>query len=452
MRPTAPLILALTAVLTAGTLTACGADSGRDKNTIRIAFKKDTDKNVTVLDDFVEEVAAEFEKKYPGRKVELLPIQASDQDYNAKIQQMMRAPRTAPDVVYEDTFLIQSDIKSGYLRPLDPYLAKWKDWDQFSPGAKAAARGEDGRTYGVSDGTDTRGIWFNKKLFEKAGLPQNWKPRTWDDVLDAARTVRAELPGVVPLNVFTGKAVGEAAAMQGFQPLLYGTGKDPLHKPGSRKWVTGSKGFKDSLNFVETVYREKLGPRPSAALNPNITTKVFTEYFPEGRLAMGLDGSWLGKQWLKSGGRPWPEWEETMGMAPVPTQHGQAPGEVSMSGGWTWSVPRKSQNPDLAWKMIETLQTRENAVDYCVRGAQIAVREDVAADRRYLTSMPGIDFFTERVEHSHYRPALPLYPQVSAAITEAMESVTTGDLSVAEAAKRYDEQVEAITDGAVTAK
>jgi len=80
------------------------------------------------------------------------------------------------------------------------------------------------------------------------------------------------------------------------------------------------------------------------------------------------------------------------------------------------------------------------------------VREDVAKDPEYLGSMPGIEFFTQRVEHSQYRPTLPVYPQVSTAITEAMEGVTTGDSSVAEAAKSYDEQLGSITDGAVIAK
>jgi multiple sugar transport system substrate-binding protein len=141
-----------------------------------------------------------------------------------------------------------------------------------------------------------------------------------------------------------------------------------------------------------------------------------------------------------------------MGMAPMPTQNGEAPGEVSMSGGWTWSIPQKSQNPDLAWEMIKTFQTKENAVDWCVRGSQIAVRKDVAAESKYLNSLPGIKFFTERVEHTEYRPALPVYPQVSTAITEAMEGVTTGDSSVGEAAKSYDEQLNSITDGAVVAK
>ena len=452
VRPATPLALSIAAVLAAGMLTACGGSAGSDPNTIKIAFPKDTDNKVTVRDDYVKDMAKEFEKKNKGKKVKIIPIQASAQDYVTKLQQMMRSPKTAPDLVYEDTFLINSDIKSGYLRPLDDYIGKWDDWKQFEPTAKTAAKAQDGKTYGIPDGTDTRALWFNKKIFKKAGLPEDWKPKTWDDVLKAARTIKKKAPDKIPLNVFTGKAVGEAAAMQGFEMLLYGTGADPLYDPKSKKWVKGSKGFKDSLKFVETVYGDDLGPDVDQALSPTIQTKVVTDLLPKEKLAIAIDGSWLGQQWLKTGGSPWPEWDETMGMAPMPTQDGAAPGEVSMSGGWTWSIPQKSKNPELAWKMIQHMQSQKNAVEWCVRGAQIAVRKDVAADPKYLNSMPGIKFFTQRVEHSEYRPTLPVYPQVSTAITEAMESVTTGDSSVGEAAKSYDEQLGSITNGAVTAK
>jgi multiple sugar transport system substrate-binding protein len=394
----------------------------------------------------------EFEKTHKGKKVELVPVQASDKDYAAKIQQMMRSPKTAPDVVYEDTFLINSDIKSGYLKPLDPYLKKWDDWDQYEPNAKTSAQGQDGKTYGVPDGTDTRAIWFNKEIFKKAGLPEDWNPKTWDDVLEAARTVKKKVPGKVPVNCFTGKAVGEAATMQCFEMLLYGTGQDPLYDEKSKKWVQGSKGFKDSLKFVETVYGEKLGPDVDAALNPNIQTKIGTEYIPKQKLAIAIDGSFLTNNWLKTGGTPWPDWEKTMGMTPMPTQNGQGPGEVSLSGGWTWSIPAKSTKPDLAFELIKTLQTKENALEWTIRGSQIAVRKDVAEDERYLEALPSNEFFTERVENSDWRPALPVYPQVSTAITEAMESVTTGDASPGEAAKSYDEKLKSITDGAVVRK
>lgn len=74
------------------------------------------------------------------------------------------------------------------------------------PTARAAARGQDGRTYGVPDGTDTRGLWFNRTVFARAGLPADWHPRTWDEVLAAARAIKRKVPGVIPLNVFTGGA------------------------------------------------------------------------------------------------------------------------------------------------------------------------------------------------------------------------------------------------------
>ncbi|MBA0051644.1 extracellular solute-binding protein [Streptomyces sp. AJS327] len=452
MRPTASLVLTCVTVLAVGTLSACGGGSGKDKDTLTIVFHKETDSKVTVKDDYFKQVAEEFEKRYEGKKVEVRGIQAPQRDYYTKVQQMMRSPKTAPDLVYEDTFLINSDIKSGYLRPLDDHLKKWKDWNQFDEGARKAVQAEDGKTYGVPDGTDTRGLWFNKKIFQKAGLPLDWQPRTWEDVLEAARTIKKKVPGAIPLNVFTGKGAGEAAAMQGMEMLLYGTGADPLYDPEARKWVTGGKGFVDSLEFIKKVYGEKLGPAEDEALDPNITTTVATQLIPEGKLAIALDGSWLGQFWVKTGGNPWPEWKETMGLAAMPTQRGQAPGEVSMSGGWAWSIPRKAHNPGMAWKMIELFQSRKNAVDWCVRGAQIAVREDVAEDPRYLESMPGTKFFTQRVKNSHFRPAYPVYPQVSKAMTDAMESVTTGEASPTEAAKGYDEQVESIADGAVTSK
>lgn len=250
MRPTVRFtaLFALTA-LASTTLAACGSGSGSDPDTVKVSFKQSTDNSVKVMDTYLGDIKKQFEKANPGKKVELVPIKAPDSEYYTKLQQMLRSPKTAPDLVYEDTFLINSDITSGYLKPLDEYLAKWKDWDQFVDSAKAAAQGEDGKTYGVPDGTDTRGLWFSKDVFAKAGLPADWQPKTWDEVLDAARTIKEKVPGVTPINVYTGKPAGEAATMQGFEMLLYGTGDsgtDPLYDKGSKKWITAGQGFKDS--------------------------------------------------------------------------------------------------------------------------------------------------------------------------------------------------------------
>lgn len=450
MRPTAVLPSLLATALAASVLTACGG-SGSDPDTVKVSFKQSTDNSIHVMDDYLADIKKQFEKANPGKKVELVPIKAPDSEYYTKLQQMLRSAKTAPDLVYEDTFLINSDITSGYLKPLDAYLAKWPDWNRFIDTAKAAAKAEDGKTYGVPDGTDTRGLWYDKGVFAKAGLPADWQPKTWDEVLDAARTIKRRVPDVTPLNVYTGKPAGEAAAMQGFEMLLYGT-EDRLYDDAAKKWIAGSQGFEDALSFVETVYREKLGPDVSTALDPNIQTIVRGDLLPKGKLGINLDGSWLPQDWLPGSGHEWPEWSRKLGLAYMPTQHGQAPGKVSMSGGWTWAVPAKAANPDLAFDFIRTMQTKANAQKWYVANSGISVREDVAADPAYAKAQPGIKFFTDLVASTHYRPAYPAYPKVSTAIQEAMEGVTTGDTSVEEAARNYDDSLKEATDDQVIEK
>ncbi|MFD0414398.1 extracellular solute-binding protein [Streptomyces sp. NPDC127108] len=452
VRPTAPAPLLLAAVLAASTLTACGGGSGDDPDTVKVSYKQSMDNKIRVMDDYLESMKKQFENANPGKKVKLVPIKAPDAEYYTKVQQMLRSPKTAPDLVYEDTFLINSDITSGYLKPLDPYLEKWKEWPKFIRTAKAAAKAEDGKTYGVPDGTDTRGLWFDKDIFEKAGLPANWQPKNWDEILDAARTIKEKVPDVVPLNVYTGKPGGETSSMQGMEMLLYGTGENPLYDPKAKKWVVGGQGFKDSLKFVETVYKEKLGPDVEDALDPNMATRVRGEFLPKGKLGINLDGSWLPQDWLPGSGHEWPEWSKELGLAAMPTQHGQAPGKVSMSGGWTWAIPSKADNADLAFKFIETMQTKENAKKWYIANSGISVREDVARDPAYMKAQPGIKFFTDLVASTHYRPAFPAYPKVSTAMQEAMEQVTTGDGSVDKAASGYDDEVKSATDGKVIEK
>jgi multiple sugar transport system substrate-binding protein len=456
VRPTVRFTSLVTLTALASTaLAACSGGSGSDPDTVKVSFKQSTDNSVKVMDTYLADIKKQFEKAHPGKKVELVPIKAPDSEYYTKLQQMLRSPKTAPDLVYEDTFLINSDITSGYLKPLDAYLAKWRDWDRFVDTAKAAAKGEDGKTYGVPDGTDTRGLWFSKDVFAKAGLPADWQPKTWDDVLSAARTIKEKVPGVTPLNVYTGKPAGEAATMQGFEMLLYGTNDgttDPLYDKGSKKWIAAGQGFKDSLAFVETVYKEKLGPEVSDALDPNFATAVRGELLPQGKLGIALDGSWLPQDWLEGSGHEWPDWSKELGLAAMPTQNGQAPGKVSMSGGWTWAIPAKAANPDLAFEFIKTMQTKANAQKWYVANSGIAVREDVASDPAYVRAQPGIKFFTDLVASTHYRPAYPAYPKVSVAVQEAMEGVTTGDMSVEEAARGYDEALREATDGKVVRK
>jgi multiple sugar transport system substrate-binding protein len=442
------VLAALVAGLVAVAVAACGGGSNNSPGSSKITVTYKQIGGEPVYQEFLGAAKTEFEKANPGITVNLQPITAADSDYLTRLQLQMRSPRTSPDLVYEDTFQINSDIEAGYLRPLDDQLTAWPDWQHFSDTAKGAGKALDGKTYGVPDGTDTRGLWFNKEIFAKAGLPADWQPKTWDDVLSAARTIKAKVPGVIPFNIFSGKGVGEAASIQGFEMLLYGTA-DTLYDLPSRKWVLGSKGFTDSLRFVNTVYTEQLGPTAAQSLDPNFQYKVAQQLLPKGQLAIDLDGSWVSHNWLPGNASPWPRWDTVLGSAAMPTQTGQAPGRVSMSGGWTWAIPKNAANPDKAWEFLKLISDHEHHVKFDIVNTQIPVRTDVAKDPRYLAANPTNEFFSSLVPVTHYRPAYALYPRISSEIQVAMESVMTGTSDVATAAKNYDEQVKGIAGAAV---
>jgi multiple sugar transport system substrate-binding protein len=443
-RLTAATGIAIITTVLAATASGCGSGSGSSGKTIKIVYQKQLNSSNTVQPDYLATEVKQFQKANPGVTVKLVPVTASENDYYTKIQLMMRSPVTAPDLVYEDTATINSDVASGYLKPLDSYLSSWQDWSQYQPASKAAMKyAADGKTYGVPDNTDTRGIWYNKTLFKQAGIAVPWQPKTWADVLSAARTIKAKEPGVTPLNVYTGTAGGEQSSMQGFEMLLYGTpaANDALYNAQQQKWVVGSKGFKDALNFVHTVYSTGLGPNVQQALGANFAASLATEMIPQGKLAMDIDGSWMPNNWIRTGPKPWPQWQTTMGQASMPTQNGQGTDKVSMSGGWAWSIPAKSKNSTLAWKFLQFLETEKASAQWNNVNATIPARKDVAADPTYLKALPTNEFFSALVASTYYRPGVPAYTQVSSAIQKAMESVSTGQSSVDKAASTFDSDV-----------
>jgi multiple sugar transport system substrate-binding protein len=418
---------------------ACSAEQpNAGSRTLKIVYQK-TD-SFAALDNLFKDAKKEFEAANQGITVDLQPIQANDDDYGTKLALALRSKETAPDVFYEDTFKVRSDVDAGYLLKLDGYLEKWDDWKTFNESAKAAGAADDGGIYAVPVGTDTRGIWYNKKVFEKAGIPLPWQPKTWDEILDAARKMKAADPSLIPFNMYAGKATGEGTVMQSFYELLYGTGSE-LYDQKEKKWVVGSAGFTDSLAFLKTLFDEKLAVPPAEALDSNVWKKVFGELLPQGKMGATVEGSYAPSFWQKGGSYEWPGYTTDMGVAPFPTQHGQAPGGVSMSGGWTLAVGADSSNPELAFKFLSTALNKKNSLAFNVAGSQIAVRTDVAADPGYLGANPFVKDVTGLVSVTHYRPATADYPRVSAAVQAATEAVITGAMSPQAAAAQYDKSV-----------
>ncbi len=418
------------------------ADDG-GKKVIKVAYQKFGTPPIWG-EEWLKQVKTQFESQNSGVTVELVPIQASENDFYTKIALMMKSDETAPDIVTEDTFLINSDAAAGYLEPLNDKVSAWPDWSNFVDAMKQGVTSSDGKIYGVPYSTDTRGLWYDTNIFKKAGLPVPWEPKNWNDILNAARTIKQKVPGVTPFWSNVGKATGEATSMQTFEMLLYGT-NDTLYNDSTGKWVAQSPGFKDALQFISTIAKEKLGPPPSQVLNGQAGNTLVDQLMPKEQVGIALNGNWLPGSWVQNGAAPWPDGTKVYQLAAMPTQNGQGPGFTSMSGGWALSIASKSKQKDEAWKFIQLAINKDNNKWYNMHQGNLSPRKDVADDPEYANT-PGQSFAqaTKFTAFTHFRPANTDYPAISTQIQSVVEGVATGSLTPDAAMKQYAQNVERI--------
>lgn len=429
--------------------TSNSSSSSSGNQTITVAYQQ-FGKPPYFNAEWLKQSATQFESAHPGVKVKLEPIEASENDFYTKIDLMMKSASTAPDVVTEDTFLINADGSAGYLQPLNSDVKNWSDWSQFSAAMKSGSTSNDGTVYGVPYSTDTRGLYYDVNIFKKAGLPVPWNPKNWNDVIKAATAIKQKVPGVVPFWAQVGKATGEATTMQTFEMLLYGT-NNTLYDANNSKWVVKSPGFLDSLKFIQTIYSKHLGPSLSQVLNAQAGNVEVQQLMPKQKIGIALDGNWLPGSWLPSGPAPWPDGTKDYQLTAMPTQNGQSPGYTSMSGGWALSISKKSTKQKLAWEFIQTATNKDNMQWYDMHQGNLVPRNDVANDPTYQNA-PG-QFFktaTSFTKFTHFRPANSQYPSVSTQIQTAVEAVATGASSPQQAMDNYANNVKRIVGASHT--
>lgn len=420
MRKHAPRVFALTLILF---LASVALEAG-EKVKMTIPFRDD---GLGLNHPFGEWFKKAYET-YPKKdeiELDLIPMSVSQGDYFAKMALMLQSPATAPTMMPEDTFILPADAMAGYIIPLDEYLKNYPDWSDGSyvEAIKAGVTGHDGKVYGIPYDTDSRGLIYNKEIFAKAGLPTEWEPGNWQDILDACKAIKENVPGVVPFWCNSGVATGEATAMQTYEMLLYGTGERLIDQDG--KWIVSSPGILASLEFIGTIYKGGFGPPLSQVLSGQANSIWTQQYMPKGRLGISLNGFWQIRNFYPNGPAPWPEYQEKLGFAAMPTSEGQAPGRITLSGGWAFSIPKHSRAQDQAFDFIVHAMKPEVYTDALLLRGNLSARTDVAKDPKYLAT-PFNAQATSFLEFTAFRPQDPRYSIISTHIQAMVEAVVTG--------------------------
>ncbi len=454
MKKAVAFLLSL-AVLSTSALAGCsqGSNSGTagsssgGKSSVSIAYQ--ISGTTDPFGTWLAGVTKAFNAQNPDITVKPVPITADENTFYTKLDLEMKSAKTCPDVVTEDTFLINSDAAAGYLQPLTSRVNNWSDWSKFITNIKQGVTGSDKNVYGVPYNTDSRGLWYNKDVFAKAGLPANWQPKNWDDILSACKAIKEKCPDVVPFWAPVSKAEGEGTSIQEYEMLLYGTGERLVDS--DNKYIVSSPGILASLQLLQTIFKSGYGPKLSDVINSQASNVAVSSFLNKGKLGIFLMGTWIGYNYMSNGSSPWPEYTSKLGLAAMPTSKGQDPGTITMSGGWAFSIPKNSAHQDAAWKFIQFASSKDNIMNIEKAQGTLTTRTDVAQDSAY-TSIPFNGIASKFLETAQFRPADSNYPKVSTAIQTMVESVVTSTKTPEQAMATYASDVKQIvgTDHTVT--
>jgi multiple sugar transport system substrate-binding protein len=392
----------------------------------------------------IEDVIPAFEEDMAERggdvTVELIEGGAGDDDYKTRLALDLRSG-TGADIMGFDQFWLAEFEAAGYLEPLEevvgPQVNEWPGWDVIPEAVQGSlVLGE--QRYGIPFGTDGRVLFYRTDVFEQAGLPTDWQPESWEDILEAGRAIQEASPDVLPLQFNAGQSMGEATTLQGFIPILLGTGLQ-LYEDG---WVGDTPQMREALTFFDTVYGEGLG---DAELQLLVDARERTfEMFSEGQIGVLAESDYLWRSVIAPGEEglfPVENRDEVIGWARIPAME---PGAgirgqdfVSASGGTGRVLNPNTENPEIAWEFLAYTGSEEAVRAFVEREPRITARTDVNEDA--LEGQPMLSFVSEEVlPITWYRPGFQAYTQVSTAIQEMVEDVVAERSSVEEAAQDYE--------------
>ncbi|MFI9204891.1 ABC transporter substrate-binding protein [Streptomyces sp. NPDC053048] len=184
---------AATATL-APVLTACGTDTPGGDKRLKLVAADYGDKEENSSRKYWENLAREFEKEHSGIKIDVEVYSWTEVD--KKVAEMVAGGK-APDIAQIGAYA--DFAATGKLYSADQMLSIPTQADFMASIAKA---GEVHRVqYGIPFVSSSRLLFFNKKLFAKAGIAK--APTSWDEIQAAAKKLKAigvKIPFGLPLG------------------------------------------------------------------------------------------------------------------------------------------------------------------------------------------------------------------------------------------------------------
>ncbi|WP_152658597.1 ABC transporter substrate-binding protein [Oceanobacillus sp. CFH 90083] len=386
-------------------LTACGSggNSSANDNEVVVWFHTSLE---TPEGEAMQNTIDRFNEAYEGEYVataEFVPRSGSGGGYEDKVNAALTTG-TLPDVLTLDGPNTAAYAESGIIAPVDEYLT---NKDDLLPSIIEQGTYDD-QMYAVGFSESGVGIFYNKQMFEEAGvdldsLPTVDEPWDWNQFLELNETLHNEFDKPVIDMGFDDKSEW---LMYAFTPFLWSQGGDVVSEDGTTaEGILNDENSVKAITFIQDMVK-----------NGYSTITPVDKGFHTGEYAMKFGGSWTIAELEE-----YPDIE--YGVMPYPTSPDT--GElVSPSGSWQYAMSASSEKQEAAGALIDFMVSTESLSEMSLANSVLPASYSAIDEITDQVSDEMNVLIEQNAASAQARPLLPSYPQVSRIFQDTISDAT----------------------------
>ena len=352
-------------------------------------------------------VVDDFQKANPNITVK---VDVSDWDsYWTKLNTLI-AGGTPPDVFAMDAPLFLDWQSRGALENLQPYIdANPGFLDGVYPQTLKAYETADGY-YGLPRDFQTIVLFYNKDMFDAAGMPYPTEDWTYDDLMAAAKQLTVDTDGDGKIDQYGFWSDTWDMELL-WSEAIWANGGEIISEDHS-KTLIGEGGALDAWKYIDSLYKEGVMPTPTAA------GEFGGDLFQAGKAAMTTIGHWAVPGYVQSG--------INFDVAPMPS--GPA-GEATSVNSAGFVVSKDSKHKDAAFEFVKFALSEAGQKRLAELGFAIPVLKSVAESDAYLKQPGNLNqqVFLDSVDFAHMKPVFKGYEEWAGVVGDGLIPVFDGE-------------------------
>lgn len=273
-----------------------------------------------------------------------------------------------------------------------------------------------GKTYGIPKDCDTIALWYNKTMFDEAGIAYPDETWTWDTLAETAKKLTKE----------DGSQYGFASpasyTQDGYYNLIYDMGGTIINEDKTASGWDDPKTIEAMNWWYDNLVSVSMPPQETMAENG---TDVLLQ---SGKIAMCMQGSWMVAAMKQN------EYtQENCDVAVLPMAEDGT--RISIYNGLGWVASANTANPEGAWELLEYLGSEEAQIKQAELGVTMSAYKGTS--EKWISCAPEFNLqayldMTEDMVIRPYSRTTKLWEDYS---QQTMNKAYTGEMSMEDVCK-----------------